>query len=64
MGDIWAWLFQGLGTEIISLVVGLVLGTTGGWHLHKRQVRVSQKAGHYANQNIQIGGIEDERTPE
>lgn len=64
-GDvILAWLFEGLGTEIISLVVGLLLGTAGGWQLHKRQVRVSQKAGDYANQRIHIDGIVDERPNE
>ena len=46
------WIFDGIGTELISLVIGLLTGGAAGWSLHKRQVRISIKAGDHSNQSV------------
>ena len=51
------WIFDGLGTEIISLFVGLCSGGVIGFRLGiKNKVSQSQKAGYNSNQT-QIGSI-------
>lgn len=48
------WILDGIGTEIVSLLVGLITGSAGGWHLHKSRVRVHQRAGDHATQSVAI----------
>lgn len=48
------WIFDGIGTAIVSLVVGLITGGLGGWSLHKRHIRVSLRAGDGAHQTVSI----------
>lgn len=53
------WLFDGIGTEIISLVIGLLIGGGAGYRIGVRKtvVRQSEKAGDNAIQQ-QIGTID------
>lgn len=49
------WLFDGLGTMLIGLVLGGAAGTAGGWNLAKSRLQQqSQKSGNEANQ-VQVG---------
>jgi hypothetical protein len=49
------WLFDGLGTLLIGLVIGGGGGSAIGWKLAIRKTRQTQRAGNYASQT-QIGG--------
>ena len=55
MNDI-SWIFDGIGTAIISGLVGLLLGGTVGHKsgVRKTKIRQSQRAGKNSSQ-IQIG---------
>ena len=52
-----SWIFDGFGTEILSLIAGLISGGAIGYKIgvHNR-VKQSQKAGDNSNQT-QIGSI-------
>lgn len=52
-----SWIFDGLGTEIISLIVGLISGGAIGYKIgiHNR-IKQSQKAGNNSRQT-QISSI-------
>lgn len=55
------WVFDGIGTEIISVVVGLIIGSISGGAVGykigtKGKVKQNQKAGHYSTQN-QVGSV-------
>ena len=55
------WLFDGIGTEIISIIVGLIVGGISGgaigYHIGiKNKVKQTQKAKDNASQ-IQIGNV-------
>lgn len=51
------WIFDGIGTEIISLIVGLCGGGLVGYRIGiKNKISQKQKAGNNSNQ-IQIGNI-------
>ena len=53
----WQWVFDGIGTEIISLVIGLIAGGAAGYKIGVRnRIKQSQKAGDHANQS-QVGGV-------
>jgi hypothetical protein len=51
------WIFEGFGTEILSLIIGLITGGTIGYKigLHNK-VKQKQKAGNNSTQT-QIGSI-------
>ncbi len=52
-----SWLFEGLGTEIVSVVIGLIAGGIGGYRVGiKKNIKQIQKAGDNTNQ-LQIGEI-------
>lgn len=49
------WVFDGIGTAIISGIVGLILGGVSGYQIGIKQfVKQKQKAGDNANQS-QVG---------
>lgn len=50
------WLFDGLGTSIISLIFGLVIGGGAGYKIGKNKNIQKQKAGDHSTQS-QIGNI-------
>lgn len=51
------WIFSGIGTEIISAIIGIIIGGFGGYKLGVRnRIKQVQKAGNGANQK-QIGSI-------
>ena len=51
------WIFEGIGTELLSLVVGLFFGGVIGYKIGIRnKVKQIQKAGNNFNQT-QIGSI-------
>lgn len=55
------WIFDGIGTEIIVAVIGLLVGAFGGGAVGykigvKNKIKQKQKAGDNVNQN-QIGAI-------
>lgn len=51
------WFFSGIGTEIISAVIGIIIGGIGGYKIGVRnKIRQKQKAGNYSNLS-QIGSI-------
>lgn len=49
------WLFSGLGTLLVGLVIGGSVGGVVAWKVSVRSLRQSQKAGDGATQT-QIGG--------
>ncbi len=49
------WIFEGVGTLIIGLILGAGAGGAGGYYLGVHSVRQSQRAGKNATQT-QIGG--------
>lgn len=52
-----SWLFDGLGTEILSLIIGLISGGAIGYKIGvHNKIKQSQKAGDNSNQT-QIGSI-------
>ena len=55
------WVFDGIGTEIISIIIGLIVGCIGGGFVgyrigNKNKVKQAQKAHDNVNQN-QVGTI-------
>lgn len=51
------WIFDGIGTEIISAVIGLLIGGVGGYSIAiSKTNNMKQKAKNNANQ-IQVGEI-------
>jgi membrane protein YqaA with SNARE-associated domain len=51
------WFFDGLGTAIITLIVGFVCGGTVGYHIGIKKNKIVQKQKAKDNaQQIQIGG--------
>lgn len=54
IGGRMSWLFDGLGTLLIGLVVGVGAGGTVGYRVGVRSVRQSQRAGDDARQT-QVG---------
>lgn len=52
-----AWIFDGIGTELISLLVGAILGGAAGYKIgSKNKIKQKQKAGDDSKQ-IQIGSV-------
>lgn len=57
----WSVIFDGIGTEIISVIIGLIIGGVGGGLIGyrigiKNKVKQKQKAGKNSTQT-QIGSI-------
>lgn len=51
------WIFNGIGTALISAIVGLVVGGAAGYKLGlKANIKQKQHAGNYSTQS-QIGNI-------
>ena len=54
------WFFDGIGTELISIIIGLIVGGIGGgfvgYRIGKNKVKQTQKARDNANQN-QVGVV-------
>ncbi len=51
------WLFDGIGTELISLIIGAVLCGAAGYKIgSKNKIKQKQKAGDNSKQ-IQIGSV-------
>ena len=51
------WIFDGIGTELISLIIGIVLGGAAGYKIgSKNEIKQKQKAGDNTKQ-IQIGSV-------
>ena len=51
------WFFDGLGTEILSIIIGLIVGGASGYRIGiRRNVKQYQKAKDNAKQ-MQIGNI-------
>ena len=52
-----AWIFDGIGTEFISILVGFVFGGFAGYKIgFKNKIKQKQKAGDNSEQ-IQIGSV-------
>lgn len=52
-----AWIFDGIGTELISLLVGAIFGGAAGYKIgSKNKIKQKQKAGDDSKQ-IQIGSV-------
>lgn len=51
------WIFDGIGTELISLIIGLLIGGGAGYKIGvKKTKNQTQKAGHHSTQT-QIGSV-------
>lgn len=51
------WILDGIGTELISLIIGAVVGGTAGYKIgSKNKIKQKQKAGDNSKQ-IQIGSV-------
>ena len=51
------WIFDGIGTELISLIIGAVLGGTAGYKIgSKNKIKQKQNARDNSKQ-IQIGSV-------
>jgi hypothetical protein len=51
------WIFEGFGTEILSLIIGLITGGTIGYKIGiHNKIKQKQKAGNNSTQT-QIGSI-------
>ena len=51
------WIFDGIGTELISLIIGTVLGGAAGYKIgSKNKIKHKQEAGDNSKQ-IQIGSV-------
>lgn len=51
------WIFSGIGTEIISAIIGLIIGSIGGYKIGVRnKIKQAQKAGDNSNLS-QTGSI-------
>lgn len=49
------WIFDGIGTELISLIVGILFGGTAGYKIGSKN-KQKQKAGDNSKQ-MQIGSV-------
>lgn len=56
------WLFEGIGTAIVTFVLGLLVGGGAGYKIaiNKKSTKQRQKAGDSSNQ-IQIGEVKNDR---
>ena len=53
----YEWFFEGIGTEIISLIIGLLIGGISGYRIGvKNSTKQKQKAGKNSTLN-QIGSV-------
>lgn len=53
------WIFDGIGTELISLIVGAVFGGAAGYKIgSKNKIKQNQKAGDNSKQ-VQIGSVNE-----
>lgn len=51
------WIFSGIGTEIISAIIGVIIGGVGGYKIGVRnRIKQVQKAGNNSNLS-QTGSI-------
>lgn len=51
------WIFSGIGTEIISAIIGVIIGGVGGYRIGVRnRIKQVQKAGNNSNLS-QTGSI-------
>lgn len=52
------WIFDGIGTAILTFILGLLIGGPAGYKIgvHKAQIRQKQKAGKSSTQS-QVGQI-------
>ncbi len=56
-----SWIFDGIGTAVITFVLGLLVGGTAGYKIAiKKIIKQRQKAGDNSIQS-QIGEIKNER---
>lgn len=46
------WLFEGLGTFVVGLILGGGAGSAVTWHVTVRKTRLTQRAGDHADQTI------------
>ena len=55
--ELFEWIFDGIGTELISLLIGAVFGGAAGYRIgSKNKIKQKQKAGDNSKQ-IQIGSV-------
>ena len=65
MSEWSSWVFDGIGTEIIAAIIGLLIGGVGGFavgkHITSKQM---QKAGDYSKQKqtITVGNVVEEKS--
>lgn len=51
------WIFDGIGTELISLLIGLVTGGTVGYKIGVKNRILQKQKGRDNSEQIQIGSI-------
>lgn len=57
--DEFAWIFDGIGTELISLIIGAAFGGAAGYKIgSKNKIKQNQKAGDNSKQ-VQIGSVNE-----
>lgn len=60
-----SWVFDGIGTSVVSLLLSFFFGGVGGWHLHKQthktKTRVIQRARNHATQTAIVNSTSQER---
>ncbi len=59
--EIISWIFDGIGTQIVGIIIGLLLGGAGGGVIgyrigSKNKIKQKQKAGNNSNQ-VQVGNV-------
>ncbi len=47
-------IFDGWGTELLSILIGVILMGTGCWYYKKGKIRQKQKAGNNAKQRQEV----------
>ena len=54
------WIFDGIGTAIVTFILGLLVGGSTGYKIaiNKKPIKQKQKAGNNSRQ-IQIGEVND-----
>jgi hypothetical protein len=54
------WIFDGIGTAIVTFILGLLVGGSTGYKIaiNKKSIKQKQKAGNNSRQ-IQIGEVND-----
>ena len=55
------WIFDGIGSTIVSFILGLIFGSVGGITIYKT-IRQKQSAKNNANQT-QVGSVFDDENP-